>query len=250
MLVPSDKRSAAARANGALSHGPKTPEGKARSAQNARTHGLLSSIVTLRCEDKEAFDAMLASYIQRYQPADGVEMALVEELTAAAWRHRRTLAIETHMLDVEMEARTTSPTQLDRLTGAFGDLAATPKLNLVHRYLTKIHNMESRLMRDFVILRHAIPIPDSPQPETIEVTPEPAPPLPEPVPADNAPMPNEPKTPLPTNKSVSSIRVHPCESVAKSSSRRPKLRPRFPNLTIRMPRMLCPKLRSARRADG
>jgi hypothetical protein len=71
-MTVSDKRSAAARANGALSHGPITPEGKARSSQNARKHGLLSDIAAIRAEGKEAFNDFELGYYHRFQPADQV----------------------------------------------------------------------------------------------------------------------------------------------------------------------------------
>jgi hypothetical protein len=201
-MTVSDKRSAAARANGALSHGPKTPEGKARSAQNARKHGLLSSIAALRSESKEAFDACLQAYCDRFQPADPVELGLIEEMVAASWHLRRAFAIETNMLDIEMDACNTAPTELERLTQSFGNLASNPKLALLHRYQSRLHHMHSRLLRDFVILRSAIPAP-APNPEpAIDLDPAPFPPAQTaPEPAATPPLPNEPKTPLSLNKS-------------------------------------------------
>ena len=47
-LMPiSDKQLAANRANAAKSTGPRTPEGKARSAQNSRIHGFTASSFTV-----------------------------------------------------------------------------------------------------------------------------------------------------------------------------------------------------------
>ena len=50
----SQKRILAARANGALSRGPKTPKGKARSRNAARSRRLTDAVV-LGMESREAF---------------------------------------------------------------------------------------------------------------------------------------------------------------------------------------------------
>jgi hypothetical protein len=72
----------ASRANGRRSQGPVTPEGKARSSQNAYRHGLLAATMTLRTEDKDAFGQYLDQHLQRFQPADDVELNLVEKWSA------------------------------------------------------------------------------------------------------------------------------------------------------------------------
>jgi hypothetical protein len=85
-----------------------------------------------------AFDAAAQAYFDRFQPADNFELALVEEMAAASWHLRRAFAMETNMLDTEMDACPAAGTQLDRLTSAFGNLAGTPKLNTIHRYQTRL----------------------------------------------------------------------------------------------------------------
>src|SRR5690242_18578876 len=99
----SNARRAAARANRAKSHGPVTPEGKAKSALNAITHGLTSGALVLTTESKEKFDALLASYRNEYDPQGQTENDLVEELTAAKWLQRRSLTMITALLDVTMD---------------------------------------------------------------------------------------------------------------------------------------------------
>ena len=99
----SEARRAAARANGAKSHGPVTPEGKARSAMNAVTHGLTANALVLTTESKEKFDALLASYRDEYSPQGQTENDLVEEMTTAKWLQRRSVAMITALLDLTMD---------------------------------------------------------------------------------------------------------------------------------------------------
>ena len=99
----SDARRAAARANGAKSHGPVTPEGKAKSALNAVTHGLTAGTVVLTTENREKYEALLASYRDEYDPQGQTENDLVDELAAAKWLHGRALSMITSLLDVTMD---------------------------------------------------------------------------------------------------------------------------------------------------
>src|SRR5271155_613333 len=103
--MPSDLKSETARINGAKSHGPVTPEGKARSAANSRRHGLAAASIVLPGESAEDFQLLLADYIDQFKPQTGVESDLVETMAAARWRLRRLLAIETHQFDLEMTSK-------------------------------------------------------------------------------------------------------------------------------------------------
>jgi hypothetical protein len=152
-----DKRIAANRANAARSTGPKTAEGKARSSHNATKDGLHVSVVTLRNEDPEAFDAAVRTYAARMKPADDMELDMIIEMVAAIWRTRRSAAIETRMLNLEMENHTTGPSGIDRTTRAFDDLSTTPKLRLIRRYEQQFSTTHSRLLRDFKTLRAICP---------------------------------------------------------------------------------------------
>jgi hypothetical protein len=66
---------------------------------NAVRHGLLAQTVVLDGEEPEAFAALLGSFIEHFQPADRVELALVEEMAAANWRQHRCWAIETELMN-------------------------------------------------------------------------------------------------------------------------------------------------------
>jgi hypothetical protein len=99
----SEARRAAARANGAKSQGPVTPEGKAKSALNAITHGLTATAIVLTTESKEKYEALLASYLERCDPDGPIEIDLVEEIVAAKWQQRRVATMITALMDVTMD---------------------------------------------------------------------------------------------------------------------------------------------------
>ena len=68
MRKSSARRIVGSRANGALSLGPITAEGKARSAQNALVHGLTANTVVLSMESREQFDALADRYFNFFNP--------------------------------------------------------------------------------------------------------------------------------------------------------------------------------------
>lgn len=66
--------------------GPKTPEGKARSARNAVRHGLRADrFELLPDEDSEAYLALVETFAEAYRPADPVEDRLVVAMARAQW---------------------------------------------------------------------------------------------------------------------------------------------------------------------
>ncbi len=74
------------RANAQKSTGPKTPEGQARSSQNAFKHGLYAREVLMDCEDPARFDALRADLRREHQPLNTTEEILVDELAQHYWR--------------------------------------------------------------------------------------------------------------------------------------------------------------------
>jgi hypothetical protein len=97
-------RAAAARRNGAKSRGPKTPEGKARSAQNALRHGLCAEeFVVLHDEDEQAFEALEASVLEELAPQGALQRFLAGRIVRAAWRLERAERIEIELLEFRMD---------------------------------------------------------------------------------------------------------------------------------------------------
>jgi hypothetical protein len=94
---------AAARANGAKSQGPTTPEGKAKSALNSLRHGLLAGLLVLRTESDAKFLAILNGYLDEYHPEGQTENRLVEVIAAAQWLEERCWVLTTALIDITMD---------------------------------------------------------------------------------------------------------------------------------------------------
>jgi hypothetical protein len=91
----SEKRLAANRANAAHSTGPRTPEGKARSAQNSRRHGFTASMfAVVRLEELDALTNLRADAIAVYQPVNSQELFAVERIALAQQALLRCSALE------------------------------------------------------------------------------------------------------------------------------------------------------------
>jgi hypothetical protein len=72
---------AANRANAAKSTGPRSPEGKARSSQNARKHGFAAAAYTVvSLEDSQQVANLKDDAVDFYQPVDAQELFAVERI--------------------------------------------------------------------------------------------------------------------------------------------------------------------------
>ena len=202
--MSSPRRIASSRANGARSKGPVTPAGKARSSQNAITHGFFAARVVLANESHEDFQRLLAALGQRFAPADAVESSLVEEMAAALWRQRRAWSIETSLtheaIDKQFEWEESDDDIADAgdatLARAFVRLANGGQLQVLYRHEARLNVMFQRALRNLLLLRRTTPLPDAPAcPENLEDPPEPSAPAacgPDHIPA---PAPESPAAP-------------------------------------------------------
>jgi hypothetical protein len=68
--------------------GPNTPEGKARSRQNALKHGLRAKLLRLPLagDDAAHFEELLSGLRRTYRPEDEAEAGLVEAIAVAMWQ--------------------------------------------------------------------------------------------------------------------------------------------------------------------
>jgi len=77
------------RENAQKSTGPKTPEGKANSAQNAVTHGLTACCNVIEIEDREEFDFFRQEMLDDLYPIGPMQYRLAERIVSLSWRLRR-----------------------------------------------------------------------------------------------------------------------------------------------------------------
>lgn len=133
-------RPESSRLNGTKSTGPTTPDGLARSSQNALKHGLHSKQVLLPTESADDYRSLVASYFHQFGPTTPLQAELVETLAATRWRLRRLASIECALLlnqSVEKVRQIPSDhTDADsRLAWSFKSLAdASTAFPLIIRY--------------------------------------------------------------------------------------------------------------------
>ena len=148
--MSSRRRIQASRANGRLSRGPITPEGKAISAQNARTHQLTSASVVLTNEERAILDKMVTAYSAHFAPENPLDWDLVEELAVAKWRQRRLWAVETAAIDLEIDRQDKDLNQkFQKIDQATRMALAYKALTDDSRLLSSLSRYESRLRRAY-----------------------------------------------------------------------------------------------------
>ena len=100
--MTTSRKSESARANGARSPSPVTPEGKLASSQNATQHGIFSRTMVLQCESQLRFEQVLAELKDQVQPRNATESGYVEIMAIARWRQMRVWAVQKTAIELEM----------------------------------------------------------------------------------------------------------------------------------------------------
>jgi len=116
--TPSPEKLAANQANAQLSTGPKTPEGKARSAMNSWKHGLSARELVIRPEDQPDFDELHAAYLAELRPQGILETEMCNAVVHAAWNLRRVRILEAALFNGSIDPLTDEQNEpkLARLT--------------------------------------------------------------------------------------------------------------------------------------
>ena len=114
-MSTSPERLAANAANAQHSTGPRTPEGQARSSQNARTHGLTARDLVIAPDEREEFEELRSDYQTAVQPQDAIQQSEFELLVGAAWNLRRIRRMEVRACSDTTRTAEQLEKELDRL---------------------------------------------------------------------------------------------------------------------------------------
>jgi hypothetical protein len=136
--MSSQRRLEANQANARLSTGPQTPEGKARSSQNARKHGLSAREVVIAPDEREEFEEFLEAYQADLQPQGMTEQGLFNQLVLAAWNLQRISRLEADW------AKDSDPLRNDYREASIERLA---------RYHTRAERTYFRCLRELRVLQ-------------------------------------------------------------------------------------------------
>ena len=139
--TPSIAQSESSRQNGARSHDPATPAGKARAAVNSVRHGLSGqTFFLLPDEDPAEFLEHEAAWIAAWSPRDLHEQAAATAAIRAMWREIRADRLEAQVLTDLFAAGRIE----DEAERALAKVAAMKALGTLLRYRSRIER-EHRL---------------------------------------------------------------------------------------------------------
>ena len=197
----SPQRLAANRANAARSTGPRTNQGKTRSAQNARKHGFkAANFAVIRLEQLDDVARLKADLVAAYQPVNSQELFAVERIALAQQALLRSATLETGIftsclndalnldgsLAYPLSSDLTCDIEVTRAQNRAYALAEglqvkvrkSPSFNLFLRYQAQTERLYRRAIEEFERLRALrADLPNEPivEPEPEEMNPLPPP---------------------------------------------------------------------------
>src|SRR5580698_892277 len=130
----SPEQLAANRANAAHSSGPKTPEGKARSAQNSLKHGFTAStFAVVRLEDLQEIAHLKSDLVSVYQPVNSQELFALERMALSQQAILRAARLEsglfTTSLNETLDSNDRPFTPMSKELAGDGDIEITRAQN-------------------------------------------------------------------------------------------------------------------------
>ena len=152
---------AANRANAARSTGPRTPEGKARSAQNARKHGFAAStFAVVRLEDLNEVANLTADLLALFQPVNSQELFAIERIALTQQALLRAARLETGLfttcLNEALDPAGNPVILMDKELAGDGDIEITRAQNRNHLLGEGFHRMVRQSNSWSLLLRYQV----------------------------------------------------------------------------------------------
>ncbi len=138
------------RASTLKSTGPKTPEGKFRSAANSRTHGAYAQNLILPGEEPADFQIFLDTHLDTWKPTNAIEDIFVMEMATTLWSLRRQAPAESSLIRIQIHRmRPALEVEFESFSAeGFYALAATA-LHSHSKGLSQIIRQGRRLLRQY-----------------------------------------------------------------------------------------------------
>ncbi len=174
-----DKRKETSRLNALKSTGPKTPEGKRRSAFNAVTHAAYVQELILPGEELPQFQLILDAHLDNWKPTNPIEDTFVFEMASTLWRLRRQAPAESALIGIQIQRMsreilkdfaTASPSAIYALAVValqeHGDA-----LNQISRQGRRLLSQYEKLTQQLLNMRQLFP-PFAPEPPNLQSQPD------------------------------------------------------------------------------
>ena len=176
---------AANRANADRSTGPRSAEGKARSAQNARKHGFAAAAYTaVGLEDVQEVANLRDDAIDFYQPVNSQELFAVERIALAQQAMLRIARLEAGLFSACLDESANAGRRNFLLADGFQRIAAKSNaFSLCLRYAARAERNHRSAIDDFnrlnALRQKPLALPNEPTPPcALPNEPNPAPPTP------------------------------------------------------------------------
>ncbi len=151
-----DKRKETSRLNALKSTGPKSTEGKRRSAFNSVTHGAYARTLILPGEKLDEFEELIRVHLETWKPINRIEDILVTEMATTLWRFRRQAPAEASLIDIQIQRMTCNEVEFTSLNAHGAYAIAVASLQSQGDALSQIARQGRRLLSQYQQLRQEI----------------------------------------------------------------------------------------------
>ena len=174
-MRPDDKRKETSRLNALKSTGPKTPEGKRRSAFNSVTHGAYVQEFILHGEELSHFQLLMDAHVDSWKPTNPIEETFVFEMVTTLWRFRRQAPAESNLMKIQMQRMLPEVTEKFDFISPSGLYALAvvelqehgDALNQIARQGRRLLSQYEKLTQQLLTMRQLFP-PVAPEPPNLQ----------------------------------------------------------------------------------